>query len=42
MLIVEMKAEIAEAKRQKAEGALPPQELEKGKKTGGKVTKASK
>ena len=42
VLIVEMKAEIAEAKRQKAEGALPPQELEKGKKRGGKVRKASK
>ena len=32
VLIVEMKAEIAEAKRQKAEGTLPPQETEKGKK----------
>lgn len=42
VLIVQMKAEIAEAKRQKAEGALPPQELEKGKKRGGKVRKASK
>ena len=42
VLIVEMKAEIAEAKRQKAEGTLPPQELEKGKKRGGKVRKASK
>ena len=42
VLIVEMKAEIAEAKRQKAEGALHPQELEKGKKRGGKVRKASK
>lgn len=32
MLIVEMKAEIAEVKRQKAEGILPPEEPEKGKK----------
>ena len=32
VLIVEMKAEIAEAQRQKAEGTLPPQETEKGKK----------
>jgi len=32
VLIVEMKAEIAELKRQKAEGTLPPQETEKGKK----------
>ena len=31
-LIVEMKAEIAEAKRLKAEGTLTPQETEKGKK----------
>ena len=42
VLIVEMKADLAELKRQKAEGALPPQELEKGKKRGGKVRKASK
>ena len=39
MLIVEMKAEL---KRQKAEGALPTQELEKDKKRGGKVRKVSK
>ena len=32
VLIVEMKDEIAEAKRLKAEGTLPPQETEKGKK----------
>ena len=31
-LIIEMKTELAELKRQKAEGSLPPQELEKGKK----------
>ena len=31
-LIVEMKTEIAEAQRQKAEGMLPPQEPEKSKK----------
>ena len=31
-LITEMKAEIAEAQRQKAEGTLPLQEIEKGKK----------
>ena len=31
-LIVEMKAELAELKRQKAEGTLPPEEPEKGKK----------
>lgn len=42
MLIEETKAELVELKRQKAEGALPPQELEKGKKRGGKVRKASK
>ena len=35
-LIVEMKAEIAELKRQKAEGALSPQEPEKDKKEGRK------
>ena len=35
VLIVEMKAEIAELKRRKAEGSLPPQEPEKGKKKGG-------
>ena len=32
MLIVEMKDEIAELKRKKAEGTLPPEEPEKGKK----------
>ena len=31
-LIIEMKTELAELKRQKAEGTLPPQKLEKGKK----------
>ena len=36
VLIVEMKAEIVELKRQKAEGSLPPQGPEKGKKKGGK------
>ena len=35
VLIVEMKAEIAETQRLKAEGPLPPQEPEKGKKKGG-------
>ena len=35
VLIAEMKAEIAELKRRKAEGSLPPQEPEKGKKKGG-------
>ena len=38
VLIVEMKAELAELKRQKAEGTLPPQELKKGR----KKTKKSK
>ena len=43
VLIVEMKAEIAEAQRLKAEGTLPPQEPEKGKKKGGeKKAKKSK
>ena len=42
VLIVEMKAELAELKRQKAEGTLPPQEPEKGKKKGGKKAKKSK
>ena len=36
VLIVEMKAEIAEAKRQKAEGTLTPQAVEKSKKKGKK------
>ena len=38
VLIVEMKTELAELKRQKAEGTLPPQELKKGR----KKTKKSK
>ena len=38
VLIVEMKDEIAELKRQKAEGALSPQEPEKDKKEGRKNT----
>ena len=38
VLIVEMKAELAELKRQKAEGTLPPQETEKGKKKERKKT----
>ena len=32
VLIIEMKTELAERKRQKAEGTLPPEEPEKGKK----------
>ena len=42
VLIVEIKAEIAELKRRKAEGSLPPQGPEKGKKKGGKKAKKSK
>ena len=42
VLIVEMKAEIAEAQRLKAEGTLPPLEPEKGKKKGEKKTKEAK
>ena len=42
VLIVEMKAEIAEAKRLKAEGTLPPLEPEKGKKKGGEKAKRGK
>ena len=38
VLIIEMKTELAELKRQKAEGTLPPEELKKGK----KKTKSSK
>ena len=38
VLIIEMKTELAELKRQKAEGTLPPPEPEKGK----KKTKKSK
>lgn len=36
VLIIEMKTELAELKRQKAEGTLPPPEPEKGKKKGRK------
>lgn len=39
VLIIEMKTELAELKRQKAEGTLLPQELEKGKKKGQKKAK---
>lgn len=39
MLIVEMKAEIAETQRLKEEGTLPPLEPEKGKKKGGAKAK---
>ena len=39
VLITEMKTELAELKRQKAEGTLSPQELEKGKKKGRKKAK---
>ena len=42
VLIVEMKAEIAEAKRQKAEGTLTPQAVEKSKKKGKKKAKQTK
>ena len=42
VLIVEMKAELADLKKQKAEGTLTPQEPEKGKKKGGKKTKKPK
>lgn len=42
VLIVEMKAELADLKRQKAEGTLPPQELDKSKKKGGKKTRGGK
>lgn len=41
VLIVQMKAELADLKRQKAAGTLPTQEPEKGKK-GRKKTKKSK
>ena len=41
-LIIEMKTELAELKRQKAEGTLPPQEVEERKKKGGRETKKSK
>ena len=42
VLIIEMKTELAELKRQKAEGTLPPPEPEKGKKKGQKKTKTVK
>ena len=42
VLIVEMKAELAELKRQKAEGTLPPQGPEKGKKKAKKSKKKNK
>lgn len=42
VLIVEMKAELAVLKRQKAEGTLPPQGPEKSKKKGGKKAKKVK
>ena len=42
VLIIEMKTELAELKRQKAEGALPPQESKKRKKKSGKKTKKVK
>ncbi len=41
VLIIEMKTELAELKRQKAEGILPPQAADKGKKNGGKKTKTA-
>ena len=41
-LIIEMKAELAELKRQKAEGTLPPQAVEKSKKKAKKTKKKSK
>ena len=41
-LIIEMKTELAELKRQKAEGTLPTPEPEKGKKKGGKKAKKGK
>ena len=42
MLIIEMKTELAELKRQKAEGTLPSQEPEKGKKKTKKANKGKK
>ena len=42
VLIIEMKTELAELKRQMAEGTLPPPEPEKGKKKGRKNTKKPK
>ena len=42
VLIIEMKTELAELKRQKADGTLPPPEPERGKKKGRKKAKKSK
>ncbi len=42
VLIIEMKTELAELKRQKAEGVLPAQEPEKVKKKGRKKSKKAK
>ena len=42
VLIMEMKTELAELKKQKAEGTLPPPESVKGKNKSGKETKKSK
>lgn len=42
VLIIEMKTELAELKRQKAEGTLPLQEVEEGKKKGRKEAKKEK
>ena len=42
VLIMEMKTELAELKKQKAEGTLPPPESVKGKNKSGKKTKKSK
>ena len=42
VLIIDMKTEFAVLKRQKAEGMLPPQKPEKGKKKGEKKTKEAK
>lgn len=42
VLIVQMKAELADLKRQEAEESLPPQEPEKDKKKGGKTKKVKK
>lgn len=41
-LIIEMKTELAELKRQKMEGTLSPQEPKKSKKKGEKKTKQTK
>ena len=42
VLIIEMKTELAELKRQKAEGTLTPQAVEKSKKKGRKKAKKTK